>query len=91
MDINDNIDKEIEFLEENVNAPYEFRSEVKSLINEKKIYRKFVVEKYNNFGIKQERIFVLTNKALYNIKEHFLFYLYSLKRKILYSNLKGIS
>ena len=91
MDINDRIDKEIEFLVENVNAPYEFRREVKSIINKEKLYRKFKVEKYNNLGIKQERIIVLTNKALYNIKEPFFIHKFSLKRRILYSNLKAIS
>ena len=74
-----------------MDTSYEFRNEVKSLINREKIYRKFKVEKYNNFGIKQERFIILTNKAIYNIKEQFFIHSFSLKRKILYSNLKGIS
>lgn len=91
MDINDIIEEEIKLLKDNVNTSYEFRNEVKSLINNEKIYRKFKVEKYNNFGIKQERFIILTNKAIYNIKEQFFIHSFSLKRKILYSNLKGIS
>ena len=51
MDINDIIEEEIKLLKDNVGTSYEFRNEVKSLINSEKIYRKFKVEKYNNFGI----------------------------------------
>ena len=63
---------------------YEFRNEVKSLINNEKIYRIFKVEKYNNFGIKQERFIILTNKAIYNIKEQFLIHSFSFKKEKFY-------
>ena len=49
------------------------------------------VEKVNKFGIGQKRYLILTNKALYNFKLGLLSISVTLKRRIPYINLRGIT
>ena len=44
-----------------------------------------IVEKINRFGMKQERIFLLTNQSLYNIKKE------EVQRRIDVSSIKAVT
>lgn len=69
-----------------------YPKEIKKLIkNDEIIYYCENISKVNDFYISQERKIVLTDKALYNLKQGLFSSDYSLQRTILYKYLKGIS
>ena len=59
--------------------------EILAQINNEKIYFSDTITKVNHYGISQERSIILTDKALYNFKKK------TLRRKILYNDIKGIT
>ena len=66
--------------------------EIKKLIkNDEIIYYCENISKVNDFYLTQERKIVLTDKALYNLKQGLFSSDYSIQRTILYKYLKGIS
>ena len=59
--------------------------EILSLIKGEKLYFSDMITKINHYGMSQERSIILTDKALYNMKKK------SLRRKIAYSDIRGIT
>ena len=59
--------------------------EILSQINNEKLYFSDKIIKVNHYGMSQERAIILTDKALYNMKKK------TLRRKILYNDIKGIT
>ena len=59
--------------------------DIKKIIGDEKVYYTDYVTKINHYGMSQERILLLTDQALYNLKKK------SLKRKIPFSVLRGIT
>ena len=66
------------------------KSKSKKLIKEE-VYFIDKVEKVNKFGIGQQRYLILTDKAIYNIKTGFFTNDLTIKRRIEYINLKGLT
>ena len=60
-------------------------AEILSLIKNEKLYFSDKITKVNHYGMSQERSIILTDKALYNMKKR------DLRRKILYSDIRGIT
>lgn len=68
------------------------RQKFKAFIpTEEKIFLIDKIDKRNDFKIKQERIIILTNKALYNIKSNLFDLILSLQRRFAYKDMKGIT
>jgi len=59
--------------------------DIKKLINDEKIYYSDFISKFSSFGLKQERIILLTDKNFYYMKNK------SLSCKILYQSILGIT
>ena len=59
--------------------------DIKKLINDEKIYYSDFISKFSSFGLKQERIILLTDKNFYYMKNK------SLSCKILYQSILGIN
>ncbi len=55
------------------------------LVNNEKVFLSTKITKYNDMGYRQERKFVLTNNAIYNIKKS------KVQRRIPYENLEALS
>ena len=60
-------------------------SKMPQLINNEKVFLSTMITKYNDFGFRQERSFVLTNGGIYNINKK------KVKRRIGYTELEAIS
>ena len=59
--------------------------EIQEIIKDEKLYFSDMITKINHYGMSQERSIILTDKALYNMKKK------SLRRKIAYSDIRGIT
>ena len=64
---------------------YSEDKDIKKLIGDEKIYYTDYVTKINHYGMSQERVLLLTDQALYNLKKK------SIKRKIPFNVLRGIT
>ena len=60
-------------------------NEILNLLNGETIYYSDVITKINHYGLSQERQIILTNEALYNMKNK------SLKRRLPYNDILGIT
>ena len=60
-------------------------NEISDLLNGETIYYSDVITKINHYGLSQERQIILTNEALYNMKNK------SLKRRLPYNDILGIT
>ncbi len=63
----------------------------KIFLSNEEVYFIDEVEKINKFGFGQKRYLILTNKAIYNIKSSFFSNTLTLKRRISYNNIKGLT
>ena len=62
-----------------------YDKEIQKTIKDEKLYYSNLITKINHYGSSQERSILLTNKAVYNMKKK------ESKRRILYTNIKGIT
>jgi tRNA A-37 threonylcarbamoyl transferase component Bud32 len=59
--------------------------DIRNIIKDETLYYSNKIQKINHYNISQERYFVLTNEAIYNIQKK------KLKRKMKYSEIRGIT
>ena len=85
------LQKEIKNIKKYIpNSMKDILEKSKKLIKEE-VYFIDKVEKVNKFGIGQQRYLILTDKAIYNIKTGFFTNDLTIKRRIEYINLKGLT
>ena len=87
-----NLNNEIKNLKKYFSSISDIKGKYEKFLNEsEESYFGEKVEKVNKFGIGQQRYLILTNKALYNFKSGLFSNSVTLKRRIPYINLKGIT
>ena len=57
----------------------------KKIFGEEKVIISYEVKKYNDYGVRQDRILVVTDNAIYNMKKR------RVKRRILLQDVRGIT
>ena len=85
-----NIKSNFPFIERSFRCLFIQEKKISDLIPEEKVYCTEEIIKINEAGKRQERLMVLTDKSLYNIKAQLLFGP-KIQRKFLYKDMIGIS
>ena len=67
------------------NLKYTDNINILKIVNDEKIFYSGKIIKFNNFNVGQERNFIITSKAIYNLKK------FSLKRRFEIKSIKGIT